>query len=475
MATATAIDPRDVAELESVTWEMERRGLIAPDFGGWLDRSRPEYTWDYRHQRYMQRVLDRLTTGELLRVLFQIAGRHGKTETIASYAAYRIARDPKTRVLLVTYSQGQAHKLSRQIRRISREGGTLTLERDSAGEWETREGGGLRAVGVGTGTASINADLILIDDPIGNRAEAESQAHRDRVWDSLTTDILARCEPHTGVVFSMPRWHKDDPAGRFQDRQAGRWEVVDMPGRADITGGVFGQPEGAPLWPELRGEKWHEGMRIEVGEYGYASFILCRPRPREGGMFQWDWWKLLDTVPAMGSMVRYWDLAGTDAKGSNDPDYSAGSLLARMQDQRTAIVDVERFRLSVAKRDAKILEVCRSDLQRFRGRVSWWIETEAGISGADRTASLVRSIQALGMACRTEHPTGSKELRAEPLASATEAGNVVLCPGEWRDAFRLEASDFPHGSHDDQIDAAAGAFAKVGAVVGAYGSSRFKV
>jgi predicted phage terminase large subunit-like protein len=61
----------------------------------------------------------------------------------------------------------------------------------------------------------------------------------------------------------------------------------------------------------------------------------------------------------------------------------------------------------------------------------------------------------------TEHPTGKKIHRAEPLASKAEAGNVVLLRGPWNDAFRSEAADFPNGKHDDQIDAAAGADSKL--------------
>jgi predicted phage terminase large subunit-like protein len=122
---------------------------------------------------------------------------------------------------------------------------------------------------------------------------------------------------------------------------------------------------------------------------------------------------------------------------------------------------MERFQKSVAARDARLREVCAQDLARYPGRIRWWIETEAGIAGAERTAELVRGLQAMGMPVYTEHPTGSKEIRAEPLASKAEAGNVWLCPGPWRDAFRSEAADFPGGRHDDQVDAAAGADAKL--------------
>jgi predicted phage terminase large subunit-like protein len=453
----------DVRELETVTWELERRGLVAPDFGAWLGRHRREFRWDYAHMRVMQREFDALSAGEHLRLLLQISGRHGKTEHVLSYGAYVLNRDPTTRVLFVTHSDDHARDMSDRIQRVALSAGvTLSDTRASLSHWKTSVGGGLQVVGLGASTASFNADLILIDDPIGKRAQAESQAERDRVWLSLTTDILARSEPTTRVVFSMPRWHTDDASGRLQTQQPGRWRVVDMPGRSLGESDALGRPDGAVLWPEMRDETFHDGARIELGEYGYASFIQCRPSPRGGGMFKWDWWREIDAVPATGQMVRYWDVAGTDVTGANDPDYTAGVLACRMPDQRTALVDVERFRLSVAARDAKILEVAKSDRATYRGRVTWWFETETGIAGAERTANVVRAVQNVGIACHSERPTGSKVIRAEPFASKAEAGNVVLCPGEWRDAFRLECAQFPTGGHDDQVDAAVGADSKVG-------------
>lgn len=442
----------------------ERGETIAefPLFGEWLRRYDKEFGWTYRHFTLMQSVLDDVTLGKERRALFNVAVRHGKTEhNTIRYAAYRLERDPSTRFIIGTYAQKQARKLSRQIRRWTKSRGvSISPDSNSVDEWETTAGGGVRAVGAGAGLASVNADVIIIDDPIGSRAEAESEAVREERWDWITSDVLARAEPHTAVLFSMPRWHQDDPAGRMRDRQAGRWRVVDLPGLAEEDD-PLGREVNELLWPEHRGQQWMDEMKVDLGSYGFASLVQGRPRPREGGMFKWDWWQLMDTVPAVGPMVRYWDLAGTDVTGLNDPDYTAGVLECRMVDSRTAIVDVERFQKSVAARDARMLEVCKSDLAKYPGRIKWWIETEAGIAGKDRTAELMRRIQALGMPCYTEHATGKKEIRAEPLASAAEAKNVYLCPGEWRDPFRLEMADFPGGVHDDQADGASGAFTKL--------------
>ncbi len=442
-------------------------------FGPWMATARPEHRWDARHFVTMQGALDRVTSGEIRRVYFQIPIRHGKTEhNTISYAAYRLKRNPKTRILVGSYNDKRAQKFSRQIRKFaSALGVELSKDRNAAGEWETAAGGGVTAVGAGAGVASVNADLILIDDPLGSRDDAESQAKRDQVWDWLTNDILARCEPHTAVVMTMSRWHQDDPAGRLKDQQGQRWVMIDLPAEAEAND-PLGRVLNEPLWPELRDREWLEEKRGELGEYGFASLLQGRPRPREGGMFKWAWWQLIDEVPKQGRIIRYWDLAGTEPKGKgHDPDYTAGAALCRMADLRTAIVDVERFRKSIHERDTELVAIAKRDITSYKGRVSWWIETEAGIAGEDRTKELVRKLQALGLSVTTEHPTGNKVFRAEPLASAAGASNVVLCPGEWRDAFRSEASDFPNGKHDDQIDAASGAYAKVSLPAQSWGSS----
>jgi len=445
--------------------EAERRGLIPPDFGFWITWARTDFFWDAAHFRVMQETLDRVTSGELTRVIFQLPIRHAKSEhNTLSYQTYRLERDPTDRLLMFSHNEKLSHKFSRSVRRLAENRGVvMSRDRNTAGEWETEAGGGMMALGAGAGTASLNADLITIDDPIGKREHAESEIKRDWLWDWLTNDVLSRTEYHTPVILTMSRWHMDDIVGRILDDRAGTgWHVVDLPGRAEEDD-PLGRALNAPLWPEERGEDFLTQKYQELGPYGFNSLIQGRPHPREGGMFKWDWWQEMDAVPAVGPMVRYWDTAGTDATGENDPDYTVGVLMCRMPDNRTAIVDVVRFRHSLSARNARMLEVCRDDVRTYGNRVRWWIETETGIGGRERMTDMLRLFQNTGMAARAD-PRGqmlNKTLRAEPLAAKAEAGNISLCPGEWRSAFRFESIEFPGGNHDDQIDAAAGADAKL--------------
>lgn len=465
-----------VGTLDRLAWVMAealepatRAARVPESFGQWCAALDDGMRWDYAHFRAMQERLDALTAGALRRAYFQIPIRHGKSEhNTIRYAVYRLERDPTFRWIVGSYNQAQAQKFSREIRRLAAKRGIpLSDDRNAAGEWETTAGGGVRAVGAGAGVASVNADGILIDDPIGSRAEAESAADRERVFDWITNDLLARAEPRTIVLFTMSRWHQDDPAGRLLERQPGVWSVLDLPAEAEPND-PLGRPVGAPLWPELRSSAWLAEKRVELGEYGFASLLQGRPRPREGGMFKWDWWRTLDALPVGGRFVRYWDMAGTRprTKGA-DPDYTAGALWTRTAAGESVLAHVRRFRVEVAARDALVEEQARADIAAHGvGRLTYWLERQAGIGGEDATAALVRRLQALGLAVFTEHaPPLSKPERAIPLASAAMAGNVLLGPetatDRWRDPFRLEAADFPFGAHDDQVDAAAAGYTKL--------------
>lgn len=468
------LTPEELAEVEALAGDYTPPvKQVTPHFGEWIEKARPEFRWGYRHFRLMHETLDKITSGELKRVYFSIPIRHGKSASnTIGYGAYTLERNPKFRLLLGSYNTKQANKFSREMRRLLRSRGVpLSREKGGTEEWETLAGGGLKAVGSGSGVASVNADGIILDDPIGSREDAESEAKRNQLWDWITSDLLARTEPHTWVMMTGSRFHSDDPGGRVIDGQAGKWHVVDLPAEA-LDGDPLGRQPGEPLWPELRGKEWLDEKRTELGAYGFASLLQGRPQPRGGGMFKWDWWKLASEVPTVGTLIRYWDMAGTDADGSNDPDYTVGVLGLREPTLRdkdgkrirggnTYILDVARFRCSVGQRDVLVEKVAKADKEKYGGRVKWWFEQEAGVGGKDRTKDLRQRIQNAGVAVSVEAATGNKVIRAEPLASAVEAGNVYLGPGEWRDEFRRELASFPTGRKDDQADSAAGMYNKM--------------
>ena len=92
--------------------------------------------------------------------------------------------------------------------------------------------------------------------------------------------------------------------------------------------------------------------------------------------------------------------------------------------------------------------------------VDIFMEQEPGSAGVNDIDNYARKVL-LGYSLRGERITGSKELRANPLSSAAELGNVKLVRGSWNRAFLDEFELFPIGAHDDIVDATSGAFRKI--------------
>ena len=88
------------------------------------------------------------------------------------------------------------------------------------------------------------------------------------------------------------------------------------------------------------------------------------------------------------------------------------------------------------------------------------MEQEPGSSGVKVIDDYRRRVL-LGWAFSADKVTGKKEVRANPLASQAQAGNVKLVRGLWINAFLDESEIFPQGAHDDMVDAASGALAQL--------------
>jgi predicted phage terminase large subunit-like protein len=177
-----------------------------------------------------------------------------------------------------------------------------------------------------------------------------------------------------------------------------------------------------------------------------------------GTMFNRHWFGIVNAVPAPKRCVRAWDLAATprDERKANDPDYSAGVLMAKAQDGSHHILDVRRMRGTPQQVQALVRATAEQD---GRG-VSIWMEQEPGSSGVAVIDHYLRHVLA-GFDFHGERSTGHKADRAQPLAAQAEGGAVKLLRGPWNKDFLDEIEMFPFGPHDDQVDAAAAAFVRL--------------
>jgi predicted phage terminase large subunit-like protein len=185
--------------------EKARREKARRNFGVWLARVSPTWTWDWAWQRYAQGILQQVTDGELRKVMLNLPPQHGKSSLVTErYSVYRLACDPSHRVGIGSYNQDFANRFGRRTRRIALEAGIdVSGDSKSVSDWETPQQGGLVSVGVGSGITGRPLDGLVIDDPVKSRKEAESLTYRNAVYDWYTDDLYTRLQQDSWIVLIM--------------------------------------------------------------------------------------------------------------------------------------------------------------------------------------------------------------------------------------------------------------------------------
>lgn len=173
-----------------------------------------------------------------------------------------------------------------------------------------------------------------------------------------------------------------------------------------------------------------------------------------GAMFQREWFPVItrEQVPNLVNgeiRVRAWDFAATKVaatKDRNDPDFTVGALVS-LRDGVWYVEDVVRVRFDPHALEQLVANVASQDGLSTRIRV----EREPGSSGKITVDHYRRHIVP-GYDFDEFRPTTAKEERARLWAAAAGAGNLRLVEGEWVRPFIDEATAFPFGAHDDQVD-----------------------
>ncbi len=455
------------------------------DFERWLAEVSPEMNWTWKYQRYIYKRLAAIDAGECKRLMIFMPPRHGKSEMVTvRYTANRLLRNAKLNVIIASYTQRLADRFNRKIKRIVDSGklkGESGKKRDKSrtlnmvSEWETAGGGVVRSVGVGGGIAGFGAGLIVIDDPVRNRADAESETYRDRVWDWFNDDIYTRMEPGAAIILIQTRWHEDDLAGRLlKEIEDGgeQWEVVSLPALAEErqeTGEVrreseeddrpgllspassllssedpLGRRPRRALCPAMFDEEALAKYKRKLGTYSFAALYQQRPSPAEGGQFKRAWFKnVVDQTPPGLRWKRGYDLA---ISTKTSADHTASFRCAYDKQGNLYIADGYRAKIEYPEQRRYIIERMRSEPNTEHG-------VESAMHGKAVVQELRRDREARRYAFREVRVVGDKLTRALTWLNLAEAGKLILVRGPWISEFIDEVAAFPTGRYDDQIDA----------------------
>ena len=403
----------------------------------------------------MLKELDAIADGSNDRLMvFMPPGSAKSTYGSLLFVPWYMAQHPDHMVIAASHTHELAARWGRKCRNLVAEHGlglAISLaDGDSAADrWSLASGGEYFAAGVGGSVTGRRADLVVIDDPVRSREDADSETIRDKTDDWFRSDLLTRLKPGGRIVIIQTRWHEDDLSGRLLEamkRGGDKWRVISLPALAGPAD-PLGRDPGAALWPEWEDETALKRKRAMLLPREWSALYQQNPVPDDGDYFKADWIKRYTVAPDAKNMriVGASDYAVTADGG----DYTVHMVVGVDTERRPYVLDLWRAQTSS---DVWVDAWC--ELVKQWKPVEWGEEKgqiNAGVGpflirrAIERQAFTFRR----GFASRTD-----KAIRAQSIRGRmAQLGLYVPADAPWASDLIAELLQFPAGKHDDQVDA----------------------
>lgn len=387
--------------------------------------------------------LDRVVARQIDRLLLLVPPQHGKSQ-IASrrFPAYALGLDPTEDWIAASATADLAEGFGRDVRNCitSQEYRALfpetELAEDSAarGRWNTKQGGGYYAVGVG-GQLFGRGGGAIIDDPFGSWADAQSQLERDRVWEWYRGTLYNRIRPGKPIIVIQHRMAEDDLAGRLIDQQqhgGDRWTIVELP--ADVND---------PPWPERYDRAALERIKANTDPRQWSALYLQNPTPDEGTFFKREWFPLVDPKKVTGYKYTTGDFAVTDGGG----DWTELGTHSYADETLTLALDGWRGQTPADQWIERLID-------QFDKHKPLCFFGESGPIRRSIEPFLQRRMNERRGYARLEWLVRGhdKATMARPLQAMAASGKVRIADTDYGNQLLSQLLQFPAGKYDDAVD-----------------------
>ena len=399
------------------------------------------------HHATIAAALERVERGECRRLMIFAPPRHTKSELASRrFPAWFMGRSPNKQIITCTYSGEFATDFGREVREIVAgqeyqalfPGVHLAEDSKAKGRWHTTDGGVYVAVGVGGPITGRGAHLALIDDPIKNRQDADSDVVRESVWKWYTSTLRTRLMPGGAIVLVLTRWHEDDLAGRLlaaQETGGERWEVVNLPAISD---------DGHALWPEWYPLPELNAIKSAVGPRDWLALYQQQPTADDGTFFKREWFRdRYNEAPSGLKTIITGDFAVTEGGG----DFTELGVWG-FGDGKFYALDWWHGQASSDVWINALLDMVR------RHKPMWFV----GETGPIRRAIeplLARMMQERKVFTATDwlsHAGADKAVNARAFQAMCAQGQVLFPETDWAERVIDQLLKFPATKHDDAVD-----------------------
>ena len=443
-------------ENKEIIRELARRELARREYGEYLALSQGKGWRRTALSVFLAETLQRFLeadTGHAYDILIvQTPPQHGKSMTVTeTLPSWYLGRNPDKRVIVAGYSEDFAERFCRRnLEKLRRWGrdlfGVEPGKVQRAAEFELAGcKGRMIARGLLSGITGNPADLLIVDDPIKSRQEADSQVIRDRIWEEWQNSLKSRFAAGAKVIVIMTPWHEDDLSARILKSEL-HAQLLRLPVEAERHD-PLGRKPGEPLCPELgKDAQWLRDFKQSYlddpkgGARAWTALYQCAPRVECGNLIRRDWWKRYDPgrPPWFGTQVISVDAA---FKGDERNDFVAITVWGKAG-QDYYLLDCVNRHLDFPGTLQMIGAVSRN----YPQARAVLIEDKANGS------AVIQTLQK-ELFCIPVNPRGGKVARVHAVSPMIEAGHVFVPErGPWVEDYLDQWTAFPTGRHDDMVD-----------------------
>lgn len=392
-------------------------------------------------------------------LVVSVPPRHGKSQQCSiDFPAWFLGRNPEKEIIIASYSADLAGDFggktrekvaSEQFQAIFPEVELKTDEK-ARGRWRTNKGGSYIAAGVGGPMTGRGADILLIDDPVKNREEADSQVYREKTWDWFTSTAFTRLEPKGVAIVIMTRWHMDDLAGRIliHPELGPRTKVIRLAAISQQAELPY-RPNDYPLWPRRYDRKALEEIKTTIGPYDWNALYMSSPILTENQEFKPAWFRSITEHEVSMMSTRRFLTVDTAMSKKTQADFT-GFIDNRVNKQNFWHLKAWRQKLGPEELVNMLFTLQSSNNYETIG-----IEKTSYLEGLKPYLDMEqrKRNQFLPIVELLHHST-AKEIRIRGLIPRYASGSVFHITGSCND-LEEEMANFPVGVHDDVLDAAA--------------------
>lgn len=420
-----------------------------------------------RPHQAIARALQRVESGDIRRLIITVPPRHGKTELASKlFIPWYIGRNPQNSAIFGTYNETYAVDIGRAVRTVLQSPlynqvfPDVRLAAGSAASDRLEiEGGGMVAfAGRGGTITGRGGHLLVCDDPIKDRKEADSAAIRNQLWEWLQQVFKSRMmTDEARILLIQTRWHADDAVGRLIDpsndfyhrEEAGNWHVLDLPALA-LDNDPLGRDPGEPLWPERFGKSFLSDMQ-RGDPRGFSALYQGRPTP-PGGQFFLENYLVPYQPHELPKDLRIYVASDHAVSAAQDRDKSC--LIPVGVDAEGTIWVLPDVWWRHATTDVVVDAMLT--MIRKRRPLAWWAE-RGHISKSIGPFLRKRMLEEQSFAAIHELvPVADKQTRAQSIQGRMAMRRVrfpVFAP--WWAEAKQQLLTFPNGARDDFVDALA--------------------